>query len=540
MNTPPVVSVVIIFLNAEKFLREAVESVLSQTYREWELILVDDGSTDDSSRLAREYAGRPDGRIRYVEHDGHRNLGMSASRNRGARESRGTHLAFLDADDTWLPHKLEEQMRLAQANPTAAMIYGPGLWWVSWTGGASERERDSVQNLGFDAERLVPAPRLQELFLRTEGVTPSPSGILVQKKAFDEIGGFEEAFRGMYEDQAFYAKVTLRYPIYVSRECWYRYRQHAQANTRVATLQGTYRADRERFLRWLKTYLATAPGAGPYVFEIVEEQLSGSGSSLTLWKRFRGGLRSVVRPLLPSGVRRLYRALRDRYAHGVPVGGVRFGSLRRTRPISRSFGYDRGGCIDRYYLERFLERNASDIRGRVLEIADSTYTRRFGGSKVTKSDVLHAIEGNAEATVVGDLASGQGIPVNAFDCAIVTQTLHVVYDVRGAIRSLYNLLKPGGVALVSLPGITQISRYDMNRWGDYWRFTSASARRLFEEVFPPAGILVESQGNVLVAVSFLHGLSAKELTAAELDERDPDYEVMLFVRVVKPGGGVPS
>ena len=188
--------------------------------------------------------------------------------------------------------------------------------------------------------------------------------------------------------------------------------------------------------------------------------------------------------------------------------------MRRPAPISRCFGLDRGLPIDRYYIEAFLGRHVPDIRGRVLEIGDSTYTRRFGGPQVSRSDVLHAAPGNTAATLIGDLATGEGIPQAAFDCTILTQTLQFIYDVPSAIRNVCRSLKPGGVVLATVPGISQISRYDMDRWGDFWRFTPLSARRLFQEAFPQEALSVKSYGNVLAAVAFLHGLATEELREA--------------------------
>jgi SAM-dependent methyltransferase len=213
---------------------------------------------------------------------------------------------------------------------------------------------------------------------------------------------------------------------------------------------------------------------------------------------------------------------------------INFGSLHRLTPISSVFGFDRGQPIDRYYIESFLNNHSGDIKERVLEIGDSSYTHKYGGSRVVIADVLHAVEGNPQATIIGDLGTGQGIPKNAFDCIILTQTLLCIYKVHEAITNTYSALKPGGVLLASFPGISQISRYDMDLWGDYWRFTTLSAKRLFEEVFPPENVEVKAYGNVLVAVAFLHGLAAEELKQKELDYHDPDYEVLITVRAVKP------
>jgi SAM-dependent methyltransferase len=212
---------------------------------------------------------------------------------------------------------------------------------------------------------------------------------------------------------------------------------------------------------------------------------------------------------------------------------IRWGNLRRLTPVSRLFGFDRGLSIDRYYIEAFLESQSADIHGHVLELADAAYTRKFGGNRVTRSDVLHAVEGNPQATLVGDLASGRGIPKETFDCVILTQTLPFIYDVRGAIANCYRALKPEGVLLATFPGISQISRHDMDRWGDYWRLTDLSARRLFEESFSAANVTVETHGNVLAAVGFLHGLAADELKPNELEFTDLDYQVTITVRAIR-------
>jgi hypothetical protein len=216
-----------------------------------------------------------------------------------------------------------------------------------------------------------------------------------------------------------------------------------------------------------------------------------------------------------------------------PKGAIEFGSLRRLQPISRVFGTDRGQCIDRYYIERFLSAHQDEIAGVVLEVGDATYTRRFGGSRVTKSDVLHLRAGEPGATLVGDLSDPLGLGAEVFDCIVLTQTLPFIYDTRAAVRTLHRMLKPGGVVLATCPGISQISRFDMDRWGDYWRFTTLSARRTFEEVFAPANVSVAACGNVLAAVAFLHGLAADELEPEELLYQDSDYELLITIRAVR-------
>lgn len=231
------------------------------------------------------------------------------------------------------------------------------------------------------------------------------------------------------------------------------------------------------------------------------------------------------------------RRLLSRSSHRAdapPVGSVRFGSLRRLSPMSTDFGYDRGQPIDRYYIERFLETHAADIRGRVLEVGDRTYTRRFGGERVSHSDVLHVRDKAADVTIVADLSDGDVIPSEAFDCLILTQTLQLIYDLPSAVATIQRILRPGGVVLATVPGISTVSRYDMERWGHFWSFTTQSAQRLFEEVFPGDNVVVEARGNVLAATSFLYGLASRELRRSELDYQDPDYELVITVRATRP------
>jgi SAM-dependent methyltransferase len=240
-------------------------------------------------------------------------------------------------------------------------------------------------------------------------------------------------------------------------------------------------------------------------------------------------LRGILRRTLPLATRRRLARL----LLWPPVGLLRFGSLRRLKPISRSWGSDRGQPVDRYYIERFLAANSHAIRGRVLEIKDDLYTSRYGGARVTRSDILHPEAGNPAATLIADLTHGDGLPSDAFDCIILTQTLQFIYDVRAALTTLYRILKPGGVLLTTVSGISKISREDMDRWGHSWSFTNKSARLLFEEFFPPEQLHVEAHGNVLAAIAFLHGVASEELRREELDYCDPDYQVLIAVRAVK-------
>jgi SAM-dependent methyltransferase len=189
--------------------------------------------------------------------------------------------------------------------------------------------------------------------------------------------------------------------------------------------------------------------------------------------------------------------------------------------------------IDRHYIGQFLSDHARDIGGHVLEIKDNAYTLRYGGDRVTKTDVLHKVEGNPEASIVADLSCANELDSDIFDCIICTQTLQFIYDVQAAVETLHRILKPGAVLLVTVPGISPISRYDMEHWGDYWRFTSLSARLLLEETFASENVTVRAYGSSLTAVAFLQGIASGELKPEELDYTDPDYEVLVAARAVK-------
>jgi SAM-dependent methyltransferase len=221
---------------------------------------------------------------------------------------------------------------------------------------------------------------------------------------------------------------------------------------------------------------------------------------------------------------------------GHPIGAVRFGDLRRTIPIARNFGFERGQPVDRHYIEAFLQTHASSVGGHVLEIGDDSYTRQFGGERVLRSDVLHVLPGNPKATIVADLSNAPLIPSNTFDCVILTQTLQLIYDVRGAVATVHRILKPGGVVLATFPGLSQT---DDSNWESswYWSFTVPSARRLFGDVFGAENVQAATHGNVLTAICFLHGVVTEELRPDELAHTDPAFPFLITLRAEKRAAG---
>jgi SAM-dependent methyltransferase len=213
---------------------------------------------------------------------------------------------------------------------------------------------------------------------------------------------------------------------------------------------------------------------------------------------------------------------------------VNFPDMTRAVPVSTDFGWDRGTPIDRYYIENFFRKNAGLIRGRVLEVGGSSYSRRFSEGKAESFSVLNVAPDNNETTIVGDLADRSGLPANAFDCFICAQTFQYIFELRDAVEGAHHLLKPGGVLLSTVPGISQISRKDSERYGEYWRFTRDSIDRLFRPVFS-GGVEVSSFGNVLAATAFLQGVALEDLPDPALLEEADDYYQMIIAIVARKG-----
>jgi SAM-dependent methyltransferase len=251
---------------------------------------------------------------------------------------------------------------------------------------------------------------------------------------------------------------------------------------------------------------------------------------------FRDAVIRAAKRFLPESCRHWVVLQQRRYnLHLLRVGAVDFGDLYRTTPVSPIFGIDRGFPIERYYIERFLDTHRSDVRGRCLEMGDASYINKFGDGRVTHVDVMNVVEGAKGTTIVADLTKADHVASDSFDCIILTQTLQMIYDMPAALRHLHRILKPGGVLLLTSHGISRIGRrLGRDKWGEYWHITTQSAARLFDESFPDSTVEVHSFGNVLTACCCLHGIVAEELDGALLDYHDPDFEVIVAVRAVKP------
>ena len=206
------------------------------------------------------------------------------------------------------------------------------------------------------------------------------------------------------------------------------------------------------------------------------------------------------------------------------------GRIASTSPLSTDWGFDRGLPVDRYYIERFLAIHAADIRGRVLEIAEDRYSRRFGGSNIERQDIL-SLQPNDDATIIGDLAEPGVLPASVFDCIILTQTLHLIFDLQSAVQQLHRSLRPGGTLLLTVPGITPIDR---GEWKDswHWSLTDSSLVRLLSGPFEREKVELSVSGNLYAATAFLHGAAVEELSRRKLDAYDPAYPVTVAARAI--------
>jgi glycosyltransferase involved in cell wall biosynthesis len=273
MHDHPLVSVIIIFLNAEKYLPKAIDSVLSQTYRHWELLLVDDGSTDRSTEIALEYVTQYPEKIQYLEHPSHQSLGMSATRNLGIHSAKGDYVALLDSDDYWLTNRLEAHVEILESYPEAGMLYGTANYWFSWTGRPEDRERDFVPELRVRRHTLFHPPALLPLLLDGKAEVPCTCSILVRREVMKKIGGFEESFRGMYEDQAFYAKVCLLVPVLATGDCLAWYRQHPASHSAGIIRSGALFSTQYTFLKWLEEYCTNHGIQDEIILQMIRRKL---------------------------------------------------------------------------------------------------------------------------------------------------------------------------------------------------------------------------------------------------------------------------
>ncbi|HRQ37266.1 MAG TPA: glycosyltransferase family A protein [Chloroflexota bacterium] len=293
----PLVSVIMPFYNTPPlFMREAIDSILAQTYPHWELLLVDDGSSNAaSSAMAQAYAAAHPQKIFYLEHPNHANRGLGPSRQLALEHSHGNLITILDADDLWLPPKLTEQVALLTEYPEVGMVYGRTKYWYSWNSNSQDKVQDFTPPSGVEANTILLPPELLLLFVRQQIAIPCTCSIMFRHEALSS--GFEPGIGGFfYEDQMLYAKICLQMPVLIADVCWDYYRQHPDS--------GTYRAsDRGQelhleYLQWLATYMQQQQVEDLALWQAVSRQIWLYRQPTWLPKRLRQPMRLSKKWLL--------------------------------------------------------------------------------------------------------------------------------------------------------------------------------------------------------------------------------------------------
>ena len=501
-RAPRRVSIVIVCYNQARYLPEAIQSALAQTFDDTEVLVVDDGSTDNTRDVALSFSP-----VRYVHQV---NQGLAAARNTGIRETTSPYLLFLDADDRLLPEAVQSGLECFQEHPESGFVFGD--FRNVYDDGSST---PSEVGPGVDDDHYWRL--LQGNIIGMHGA------VLYSRRALLDVGGFDAQLPAC-EDYDLYLRISRRWPVRGHARLIAEYRQHDRNMSRdyafmLESALSVLQMERERAPHDRRHHKALRAGVRvwrEYYGELLIDEWKEQ-------KRF-GRLLSILRRHPRLVLARAFRFLKKR------VRG-----LRRLEPVSRRFGLDRGQPIDRRYIESFLAEHSDKVRGRVLEIGDDAYSRKFGGARVVHQDILHVVPGYPGATIVADLADAPHIPPESFDCIILTQTLHYIFDIHAAVATLERILKPGGALLLTVPCISQVCRDQPDRESDCWRFTASSVRKLLAYHFRGAGLIVRTYGNVLAATSFLYGKAACELTKRELDHHDPDYPVTIAAVVVKEG-----
>lgn len=522
-NAQTITVVVNVYAEEPAHLREALRSVFDQTRRPEEVVVVEDGAKQDYGAVYAEFPG-----VRVIAQP---NAGLAAARNAGWRAATGALVCFLDGDDRLAPAALETNVASLAAHPDAAFAFG-GYRFVDRNGRPT---LDAIQpQVGDNAWRA---------FLR-QNVVGMHATVLYRRSAIEAAGGFAEDLRAC-EDYDLYLRLARRHPVAQSREILADYRRHDEnmsndlpmmMRTALAVLE-RHRAEAERDpqdrtahqagIRFVKTFYS-----GQQLLQ-ARDRLVAQGPGgvpvrnlLAVWREAPVDLPRIAA-----------REIVSRARTALSRGRIDMGSLDRATPVSRHFGYDRGTPVDRRYIEQFLEAHRADIQGRVLEVGDNAYTRQFGGERVTLSEVVHISPDVPGVTYVADLADGVGLPSDTFDCVICTQTIHLIFDIQDAVRTLHRILKPGGVLLITVPGVSSV---DGGEWGGnwLWSLTQAALDRLLGLAFRKDDCEFTTYGNVYAAVAFLHGLAQEEVDLAKVDARDGQYPMIVAARAAKRADAV--
>ncbi len=529
----PLVSVIIPCYNHGVYLPEAFNSIWQQEYPAIEVIVVDDGSADNTQQVCAGTAG-----VKYIHQ---KNQGLSAARNTGIRHAKGEMLVFLDADDWLLPGAIRTNVRFLQQNEALAFISGAHDKVYTDTGVVKEEAQEITDN--------------HYLHLLQGNYIGMHATVMYRRWVFNKLK-YDVSLKSC-EDYDLYFNIARNYPVAHHTHKIAAYRLHStnmSGNIPVmlaTVLQVLHR--QQPHLRSAEEQVAYKRGRTIWkAYYGKELYYKLAANKITATRRVYGALlqhqpnlfikhiaarstttmKSFLKKNMPASGLRLLKKIGLIKPVTPAVGEVNLGDFSRTAPFSSDFGYDRGGPIDRYYIENFLKAEAESIKGRGLEIGDNEYTLMFGAERITQSDILHIDASNPKATFVGDISDAPQLPSNAFDIIVLTQTLHLIYNFREALATCHRILKPGGTLLLTVPGITPIDHGEWKKtW--YWSFTDTAMRRLMADTFPAGAVAVKTHGNVFAATAFLYGMGLPEVSTSKLDKQDPHFQVVITVKAVK-------
>jgi glycosyltransferase involved in cell wall biosynthesis len=558
------VSVVIPCYNQAHFLPEAVASVLVQSHLNFELIVVDDGSTDNTAQVSVHYPG-----IKYVYQP---NQGLAAARNTGLRHSSGDFLIFLDADDRLLPDALQNGLASMRLHPQCAFVFGhyrfiseDGAPLPSWreqrAGTVSGFTSGPYQQIGPNGEQLNswPQARVSSSYytaLLQRNYIVMHATVMYRRSALHAVGGFNPELPAA-EDYDLYLRLTHRFPVVCHDGVVAEYRLHRSNMTRKSDLMlkattgvlrsqwphvagnSHYEQAYQRGMQFWQAYYSQE-ALKEIPLHLVGGRWQHAGRAATVgWNYLWGrtgraikGIWALVRYRIGQGWRRITR---------LPVNRLKWGDLRQLNPLGQNHTGQNRGRIPGYYIQRFLDQNRQDVSGRVLLLHYGSVKLQLGRQDC---QLVEIVLDPVQQPLLDDLEELPSLPNGQFDCIIMPQLLQRVYHLPATVQAVYRLLKPGGVLLLTVPGFNQkpggvllltVPGFNQNQRIDqsYWAFTDKLVGRLLATGFAPDSFSVEVWGNVLAATAHLHRLPANTLSEAQLEHRDAHYQLMVGARAVK-------
>lgn len=540
-SSMPLVSVIIPCYNHGKYLPDAIQSVYSQNHPQIEIIVVDDGSIDNTRSVCLEHP-----KVTYIYQQ---NSGLSAARNTGIKHSKGEYLVFLDADD-WLLDK-------AVSNNLEVLLKDADIAFVSGGHQVCYEDTHHSKIVQYEINENHYCRLLEGNYIGMHAT------VMYRRWVFDTF--MFDTSLPYCEDYDLYLRIARKYKVSHHTKLIAAYRMHSSNMSANQSIMLQYtllvlnknekdiqtqseKKSKNRGIAIWKNYYSFR------IYEHLQHQLCTNKKSkfynteiktlrdnapklyvnfkikqiLFFMSGINRTIKNTLKKVLPN---KIVKSI-QKVSYNQSLNRVNLGDLNRTTPFSTQFGYDRGGPVDRYYIENFLAENASLIKGRILEIGDNEYTLKYGSNKIEKSDILHIDDSNKKATFIGDLSNAPHLPSDTFDCIVLTQTLHLIYDYKAAIETCYRVLKPNGTLLLTVPGISHIAQ---DEWRKYWlwAFTNASMERIMQEHFPGNNVSINTYGNVLVASAFLYGMGLPEMKKEQMDYHDPHYQVIITVRATK-------